>query len=93
MTPDFRFYVQPGRTLATTDGVPALTIGRALEPRSGSCPVSPSEADSLTYVFAAAPAMLDALRELVAEFDVDGPRNDTGGIVLARQAIALAENR
>jgi hypothetical protein len=49
-------------------------------------------------LIAAAPDLLEALRELVAEFDTDneptepgyGPRPDTGGIVLARDAIRKA---
>ena len=41
-------------------------------------------------VIAQAPYLLWVAEELVAEFDADGPRNDTGGIACARQAIELA---
>ena len=41
-------------------------------------------------LIAASPEMLEALKELVAEHD-ETDRNDTGGIILARHAIAKAE--
>jgi hypothetical protein len=47
-------------------------------------------------MFKAAPAMLEALREIVAEQDARTPSQgtiyrDTGGMILARAAIAQAE--
>lgn len=43
-------------------------------------------------LIASAPDLLEALRELVAEWD-DLGQNDTGGFILARAAIANAEGR
>ena len=36
--------------------------------------------------------MLNALKEIIAEYDADNLYGETGGILLARQAIELAEN-
>ena len=53
---------------------------------------SPEETTANARLIAASPDLYEALREIIAEWDARD-LNDTGGIALARAALAKAEGR